>query len=86
MQLWKIVIGRAAFGALGEALAWAERLAQGPAHAQARIKQLVYAARGRSRQAQLDAERGAFIESLYHDECGEGIAAFLDKRAPRFVR
>ena len=72
--------------ALDEALAWAERLAQGPAQAQARIKRLVYAARGRTRQAQLDAERDTFIESLYHDECGEGIAAFLDKRAPRFVR
>lgn len=72
--------------AVAEALAWAERLAQGPVQAQARIKQLVYAARGRSRSAQLDAERDAFIASLYHDECGEGIAAFLDKRPPRFVR
>jgi enoyl-CoA hydratase/carnithine racemase len=72
--------------ALAEALAWAERLAQGPAQAQARIKRLVYAARGRARQAQLEAERDTFIESLYHDEGGEGIAAFLDKRAPRFVR
>lgn len=74
--------GRAA----AEALAWAERLAQGPAQAQARIKQLVYAARGRGRPAQLDAERDAFVASLYHEEAGEGIAAFLDKRSPRFVR
>ena len=72
--------------ALAEAIGWAERLAQGPAAAQARIKQLVYAARGRAQRAQLDAERDAFVESLYHDECGEGIAAFLEKRAPRFVR
>jgi enoyl-CoA hydratase/carnithine racemase len=72
--------------AAAEALAWAGRLAQGPAQAQARIKQLVYAARGRSRPAQLDAERDAFIASLYHDESGEGIAAFLDKRPPRFAR
>jgi enoyl-CoA hydratase/carnithine racemase len=72
--------------AVAEALAWADRLAQGPAQAQARIKQLVYAARGRARPAQLDAERDAFIASLYHDEAGEGIAAFLDKRPPRFVR
>jgi len=71
--------------ALPEALSWAEKLAQGPAHAQARIKQLVYAARGRTRRAQLDAERDAFVESLYGDECGEGITAFLEKRAARFV-
>ncbi|HSD55216.1 MAG TPA: enoyl-CoA hydratase [Burkholderiales bacterium] len=77
------VVARGRAGA--EALAWAERLARGPARAQARIKELVHAARGRSRQAQLDAERDAFIESLYHDECGEGIAAFLEKRVPKFV-
>lgn len=71
--------------ALGEALAWAERLAQGPAGAQGRIKALVHAARTRGHRAQLDAERDAFVTSLYSDECGEGIAAFLDKRAPRFV-
>ena len=70
--------------ALDEALAWAERLASGPAQAQARIKQLVYGARGRDRRAQLDAERDAFLESLYGAECGEGIAAFLDKRPARF--
>jgi enoyl-CoA hydratase/carnithine racemase len=72
-------------GALRAALAWADRLAQGPAFAQARIKQLVYAARGRTQRAQLDAERDAFVAGLYHDECGEGIAAFLEKRAARFV-
>ena len=67
------------------AIEWAARLADGPPAAQARIKRLVHAARGRSRREQLDAERHAFLESLYHDECGEGIAAFLAKRAPRFL-
>ena len=71
--------------ALAEALSWAEALAQGPARAQARIKQLVYAARGRARRAQRDAERDAFVESLYGEECGEGITAFLEKRAARFI-
>ena len=70
--------------ALGAALEWAEKLARGASQAQARIKQLVYAARGRSARAQLDAERDAFIESLYGDECGEGVAAFLEKRPARF--
>jgi enoyl-CoA hydratase/carnithine racemase len=70
--------------ALAEALRWAECLAQGPSFAQARIKELVYAGRGRAPRAQLDAERDAFIEGLYHDECGEGIAAFLEKRPARW--
>ena len=72
--------------ALDEATAWAKRLAEGPAAAHARIKQLVYGARGRTHRAQLDAERDAFVESLYGDECTEGIAAFLEKRAPRYVK
>jgi enoyl-CoA hydratase/carnithine racemase len=72
-------------GALAEALGWAERLVQGPAQAMARIKRLVHEARGRDRRAQLDAERDAFLESLYGEECGEGIAAFLGKRRPRFT-
>ncbi len=66
--------------AVATALAWAERLAQGPRAAQARIKQLVYASRGRSRREQLDAERDAFVDSLYGEECGERIGAFLDRR------
>ena len=72
--------------ALEEAMGWGRRLAEGPAAAHGRIKQLVHAARGRSHRAQLDAERDAFVESLYGDECGEGIAAFLEKRAARFVK
>ncbi|WP_189689582.1 oxepin-CoA hydrolase, alternative type [Pseudorhodoferax aquiterrae] len=70
--------------ALATALAWAERLAQGPRAAQQRIKQLVHAARGRGHRAQLDAERDAFVASLYGPEAGEGIAAFLDKRKPTY--
>jgi enoyl-CoA hydratase/carnithine racemase len=72
--------------AFAEAMAWAKRLAEGPAAAHGRIKQLVYGARGRAHRAQLDAERDAFVESLYGDECGEGIAAFLEKRPARFVK
>lgn len=71
--------------AVREALAWAGHLAKGPAFAQARIKQLVHEARGRAHPAQLDAERDAFVESLYGKECGEGIAAFLEKRPAHFV-
>ncbi len=70
--------------ALEEACAWATRLAAGPREAQARIKQLIYAARGRGRREQLDAERDTFLQALYAAEAGEGIGAFLDKRTPRF--
>jgi len=70
--------------AVATALAWAARLADGPRQAQQRIKQLVHAARGRSHRAQLDAERDAFVASLYGPECGEGFDAFLTKRTPRF--
>jgi enoyl-CoA hydratase/carnithine racemase len=70
--------------AMATALEWAERLAAGPRSAQQRIKQLVYAARGRGHRAQLDAERDAFVAGLYGPECGEGIAAFLGKRKPSF--
>jgi len=70
--------------AVATALAWAERLAAGPRTAQQRIKQLVHAARGRGHRAQLDAERDAFVASLYGPEAGEGIAAFLDKRKPTY--
>ena len=70
--------------AVATALAWAARLADGPRQAQQRIKQLVHAARGRGHREQLDAERDAFVASLYGQECGEGIDAFLNKRTPRF--
>jgi enoyl-CoA hydratase/carnithine racemase len=68
--------------AVAAALEWAERLAAGPRSAQQRIKQLVYAARNRGHRAQLDAERDAFVAGLYSPECGEGLAAFVEKRKP----
>lgn len=71
--------------ALTECLAWATRLAQGPGGTNARMKQLVHGARGRSRREQLDAERDSFLERLYSEEAGEGIQAFLHKRAPKFT-
>lgn len=70
--------------AVADAMAWAVTLAQGPAAAYARVKALAYAAEHRSLSDQLDAERDFVVESLYGDECGEGIAAFLEKRPARF--
>lgn len=66
--------------ALATALAWAQQLARGPFEVQARIKQLVYSARGHSRREQLDAERESFLASLYSDESGERIKGFLSPR------
>lgn len=66
--------------ALDSALQWAERLAAGPSNAQAAIKRLVLAARGRSRHEQLDAERDAFVDNLYGDDCGKRIASFMARR------
>lgn len=65
------------------ALEWAQQLARGPFEVQARIKQLVHSARGRSRREQLDAERESFVASLYSDESGERIKEFLSPRKKR---
>lgn len=70
--------------ALGQALEWATRLANGPGGAQGRIKRLAYAAQHRTLREQLDDERDTLIESMYSEECGAGIQAFLEKRPPRF--
>ncbi|WP_448206640.1 oxepin-CoA hydrolase, alternative type [Azospirillum sp. sgz302134] len=72
-------------GALAEATAWAARLADGPTAALGRAKSLLEAAYG-GMDAQLDREADAFVESLFHAEAGEGIAAFFDKRAPAFPK
>ena len=70
--------------ALEEAMQWAQKLAAGPHGSMARIKQLVNAAYAGDFQAQLNRERDSFVESLHSPDCGEGITAFLEKRAPVF--
>lgn len=71
--------------AVQEAQQWAATLAAGPSVALSQIKQLLNATLYAGLDAQLNAERSAFLECLYHPQCGEGIAAFLGKRAPLFV-
>lgn len=81
---WGVVNKVVPHGSAGAvALEWAQQLARGPFEVQARIKQLVYAARGRSRREQLDAERESFVASLYGDESGERIKEFLSPRKKR---
>lgn len=62
----------------------ADRLAQGPRTAQGVIRGLVAQAYETSEAAQLDAERDAMARAAGGDEAAEGIAAFLEKRAPVF--
>jgi len=70
--------------ALTEALAWAERLSQTASNAVASVKALVEHARSRTLRDQLDAEREQFASNLQHDNAGEGLRAFFEKRKPRF--
>ncbi|QRZ15022.1 enoyl-CoA hydratase [Paracoccus methylovorus] len=72
--------------ALTAAFTRAERLAKGPRGAIASIKGLVASGQTASFGAQLDAERDAFARNLISDDAGEGLAAFFEKRAPRFGR
>lgn len=65
------------------ALALAQRLANGPTRALGRTKRLLRAA-DRGLAAQLDAEADAIAESAADPEGREGIAAFRERRPPRF--
>lgn len=67
-----------------QAHALADALAQGPRGAQGVIRRLVAQAYEVSEAQQLDAERDAMARAAGGDEAAEGIAAFLDKRKPRF--
>ncbi|MBE1283868.1 MAG: enoyl-CoA hydratase [Rhodobacteraceae bacterium] len=70
---------------LGKAQALADRLAQGPRQAQRVIRRLVATAYEREEAAQLDAERDAMAAAAGGEEAAEGIAAFLEKRPPKFT-
>lgn len=72
--------------ALPEALEWAAKLAAGPMRAIGRIKRLLNEARKHDYVQHLELEREFMVEALYGEEADEGIAAFLGKRPPRFVR
>lgn len=69
---------------LAAALEWGEQLAAGPRQAMSRIKQLLDAAYHNDIAAQLDLEQRLTVDGIFHDECGEGIAAFFERRRPIF--
>ena len=70
--------------ALDEALALADRLAAMATGAIASVKELVAQAPQSSLVDQLAAERDHFLANLFDADGGEGLQAFVEKRAPRF--
>lgn len=71
--------------ALDAALARAQRLARGPGFALASIKALLSGDERAALVQRQHRERDAFVAALFHDDAAEGIAAFLEKRAPQFT-
>jgi 2-(1,2-epoxy-1,2-dihydrophenyl)acetyl-CoA isomerase len=62
----------------------AAQLASGPTRGFALTKEAIYAAEQRALAAQLDLERDFQRELGHTRDYREGVAAFLEKRAPRF--
>ncbi len=62
----------------------AETLSRSATGALGRIKHLVDGAYGRSLQEQLELEHHLMVESAASAHAAEGIAAFIEKRAPKF--
>jgi 2-(1,2-epoxy-1,2-dihydrophenyl)acetyl-CoA isomerase len=70
---------------MDEAKALARTLATGPTHTYGMIKQALYASGGNTLEAQLDLERDFQREVGRHADYREGVAAFLEKRSPKFT-
>ncbi|MDQ6653651.1 MAG: enoyl-CoA hydratase-related protein [Acidobacteriota bacterium] len=70
---------------MARALAMAEKLSQGPTAAIGRIKELLEASATNDYEGQLELERKAQIESGQTKDFREGVAAFIEKRPPKFV-
>ena len=70
--------------ALTEALTLAERLNARAPNVVASIKELINDAPSNTLSQQLTDERDHFVRNLHHANGGEGIAAFLEKRPPRY--
>ena len=62
----------------------ARHLADGPTLAYAETKRLIDSAPEHSLETQLEAEAQAFARCARSEDMGEGVAAFVEKRAPQF--
>ena len=69
---------------LQEAEEMARTLAAGPTKGYGLIKKALYASAGNSLDAQLDLERDLQREAGFSEDYREGIAAFMQKRAPSY--
>jgi len=69
---------------MAEAMALALRLAGAPTAAIGRIKQLLDQGAAKDYDGQLDLEHAAQIQSGQSSDFKEGVAAFMEKRPPKF--
>lgn len=65
--------------------ALAAQLAVAPTRGLARTKEAIYGGWGRALAAQLDVERDMMRELGWSEDYAEGVAAFREKRTPRFT-
>ena len=79
--IWKCVDDDALMSTVRE---MASQLASGPTLGYARTKQAIYAAERQTLEQQLDLERDTQRELGRSHDYREGVAAFIDKRAPQF--
>lgn len=70
---------------IAQALAMAEQLAQAPTAAIGRIKELLEASATNDFEGQLELERQTQLKSGLTKDFKEGVAAFIEKRPPKFV-
>ena len=71
--------------ALTLALTLAEKLNAKAPNALTSIKELLFDAPSVTLNQQLASEQRHFVANLHHANGGEGIAAFLEKRAPKYI-
>ena len=69
---------------MSEAQRLADAIAAGPRTAQGRIRAMVAQAYDQPEAQQLVIERDAMARAIGGQEAAEGIAAFLEKRTPRY--